>query len=110
MEPTVLHLIPCNDIETDSSNHHRFNIFGLITSIRSSQSPPFPVSHSNLVVLVVWMGGQGEGELVMRITDAGSQNAVFHTRSQRVRFVGNPDAIGGVAFRAQNCSFPAAGL
>jgi hypothetical protein len=84
MEPAVLHLIPCNDIETDSSNHQRFNIVGLITSIRSSQSPPFPVSHSNLIVLVVWTGGQGEGELEMRITDAGSQNAIFRTRSRRV--------------------------
>jgi hypothetical protein len=110
MELNVLHLILCDRIETDLNNFHRCNIFGLITSIRSTAVPPFPIVRPELVALIVWTGGQGIGELVLRIMEDSSANTVFRTRPRQVRFVGERAAVGGVVFRIQNCSFSAAGL
>jgi hypothetical protein len=106
----VLHLILCNRVETDPNNYHRCNIFGLITSIRSAAAPAFPVVHPQLLALIIWTGGQGTGELTLRIIDDRSASAVFRTRPRQVRFVGDAASVGGVAFRIQNCAFPAAGL
>jgi hypothetical protein len=106
----VLHLILCEKVETDPINYHRLNIFGLITSIRSSAVPLFPVLHPKMVALIVWSGGQGTGELGLRITEDVSDSAVFRTRPRQVRFVGDAAAVGGVVFVIRNCVFPRAGL
>jgi len=106
----VLHLILCDRVETDPDNYHRCNIFGLITSIRSASVPQFPVIHPQLVAFIVWTGGQGTGELMLRIIEDGSVNAVFRTRPRPIRFVGDPASVGGFFFRIRNCVFPAAGL
>lgn len=110
MEPAVLHLILCDDVQTDPNNYHRCNILGLITSIRSITVPPFPAVHPQLLALIVWIGGQGTGELTLRIIEDRSTRTIFGTRPRQVRFVGDAAAVGGVLFRIQNCSFPAAGL
>ncbi len=110
MQPTVLHLIPCDDVQIDPINYHRCNVFGLITSIRSAASPPYPVLHRQFLVLVVWTGGLGSGQLTLRVVQDRSGNSIFNTRPRQVRFVGDPTAIGGVAFRILNCTFPAEGL
>jgi hypothetical protein len=95
----VLHLILCDRVETDPDNYHRCNIFGLITSIRPAAVPRFPVVHPQLVAFIVWTGGQGTGELMLRIIEDRSGKTVFRTRPRQVRFVGDPDAVGGVVFR-----------
>jgi hypothetical protein len=110
MEPDVLHLILCDGIQTDPKNYQRFNVLGLITSIRSTATPPFPVVRPLFLALVVWVGGQGAGELTLRVIEDRSGNPVFRTRPRQVRFVGDPSAVGGVVFHIRNCSFPAAGL
>ncbi len=110
MEPEVLYLILCNRVKMDPNNYHRYNVFGLVTSIRSAVTPPFPVIHPELLAFVVWTGGRGVGELVLRVLEDRSSTAVFRTRPRQVRFVGDPTAVGGVLFRIRNCSFPAAGL
>ena len=110
MTPDVLYLILCNDIQTDSKNYHRCNVLGLITSIRSAAAPPFPVEHPRMIALVVWTGGEGTGELALRIIEDRSGDTVYRTHPRQVQFVGNAAAIGGVVFRIHNCSFPVAGL
>jgi hypothetical protein len=72
--------------------------------------PPFPVVQQELLALVIWTGGQGAGELMLRIVEDRSANTVFLTRPPKVRFVGDSSAIGGVKFRIRNCAFHAAGL
>ena len=108
--PDVLHLIPCREVQTDMSNYHRCNVLGLTTSIRSTAAPPFPVVQRQLLVLLVWTGGDGIGDLILRIMSDGSSAPVFRTRPRKVRFAGDTTAVGGVVFRVQNCSFPTAGL
>jgi hypothetical protein len=110
MGPEVLHLIICNLVETDPNDYHRLNIFGLITSIRSAGTPPFPLVHSELRALLVWTGGQGIGELMLRIVEDRTASTVFRSRARQVRLVGDVAAVGVVVFRIRNCVFPAAGL
>lgn len=62
------------------------------------------------VALVMWIGGQGAGELTLRIVEERLGLRIFRTAPRTVRFVGDPMAIGGVVFHHRNCSFPAAGL
>jgi hypothetical protein len=106
----VLHLILCHRVETDPNDYHRCNILGLINSIRSAAVPPFPIVQPQLLALIVWTGGQGTGELTLRIIEDHSASVIFATRPRQLRFVGEATAIGGVVFRIQNCVFPAAGL
>jgi len=106
----VLHLILCDRIETDPDNYHRCNIFGLITSIQSAAVPPFPVVHPHFVAFIVWIGGQGTGNLMLRIIEDHSTKAVFQTKPRQIRFVGDSTSVGGFCFRFRNCVFPAAGL
>ena len=110
MEPDVLYLILCTEVQTDPNNFHRYNVLGLITSIRSLTVPPFPVVQPQLLALVVWTGGQGQGELTLRIIEDHTGLTIFRTRPRQVRFVGDATAVGGVVFRILNCSFQAAGL
>jgi hypothetical protein len=99
MPPDVLHLILCDEIQTDPANYHRCNVLGLVTSIRSTTAPSFPVVHPQLRALVVWTGGQGTGELALRIIQDTSAGVVFHGQPRQVRFVGDPATVGGVVFR-----------
>src|SRR5262249_26486172 len=110
MEPDVLYLIVCNDVQTDPQNYQRLNILGLTSSIWSNARAPFPLLRPLLTVLVVWIGGSEPGELQLRIVEDRSGRAIFRTRPRQVRFVGDPTAVGGVTFRIRNCSFPAPGL
>ena len=109
MAPDVLHLILCDRVEMDPENYHRYNIFGLVTSIRT-RMPQFPVTHPRLVALLVWTGGPASGELALRIVQDQSLTTVFRTPTHQVRLVGDPSAIGGGLFLIRNCAFPSAGL
>ena len=63
MAPTVLHFIVCDRVLVDPTNLHLLNIEGLRTSIRSRHLPPFPLVVPLLTTLVIFMGGDGQGEL-----------------------------------------------
>ncbi|MBM4073814.1 MAG: hypothetical protein FJ271_33590 [Planctomycetes bacterium] len=110
MNPDVLHLIICNDIQEDPKNYHRLNVLGLITSIRSAAVPPFPVRQPELLAFLVWTGGTGKGNLTLRIVAERTGDSVFTTNPREVRFVGSVEAVSGIVFRIRNCSFPTAGL
>src|SRR5437660_1731609 len=110
MEPEVRYLLLCDDVRPDPNNYHRFNIYGLITTIHAHANPPFPALRSSLCVLVLLTGGQGTGELRLRIFHEWTHGVVVHTQPRQVRFVGDPAAILGATFRLRACSFPEAGL
>jgi len=58
MEPDVLHLILCDEVQADPNNFHLCNVFGLMNSIRSAAAPPLPVVRPQLLALVIWTGGR----------------------------------------------------
>jgi hypothetical protein len=110
MEPEVRYLLLCDDVRTDPDNYHRLNIFGLITSIRSTADPPFPVVRPLLCAVVLLAGADRSGELRLRIVQSSSGRVIFRSPPRQVRLVGDPQAVRGAVFRIRNCSFPSAGL
>src|SRR5262245_31929396 len=110
MQPHILYLILCDKVEADPNNYHRLNVFGLLTSLRSSVTPPFPVVQPLFCALVILTGGQGTGEMLVRVRRDQTEEIIFSTRPRQVRFVGDPRAVVGMLFRLENCCFPQAGL
>jgi hypothetical protein len=109
-EPEVRHLLLCDDVRTDPDNYHRIHVLELITTIRSTAAPPFPVVRPLLCALVILTGGQGTGELRLRIFQDRTGRISFRSRPRPVRFVGAPEAVLGAVFRIRDCSFREAGL
>ena len=110
MEPEVRYLLPCDEVRTDPDNYQRIDVLGLITTIRSTADPPFPVVRPLLCALVILTAGQGNGELVLRVFHDATGRVIFRSSPRQVRFVGSPEAMLGVVFRIRDCSFPMAGL
>lgn len=110
MEPEVRHLILCDEVRTDPNDFQRLNVFGLITAIRSTARPRFPVVRPLLCALLILTGGQGGGELTLRILQDQTGRVVFRSTPRQVRFVGDPAAVLGALFRIRRCWFPGAGL
>ena len=110
MRPDVLYLILCDDARIDPNNLLRINIYGLMTRIRSTAIPPFPVMQPLLSALLVLSGCQGTGLLTLRIVRSEDGSVVFRNRPRPVRFAGDPSESIGITFRVRNCSFPAAGV
>jgi hypothetical protein len=110
MLPEVLYLILCKDVQSDLGAFHRITVVDLLTSIRSTVIPPFPVRERLFSVLLLMTGCQGSGELAVQIVQAQTGTVIFRTRRRPVRFVGDPSDVLGAQFRICNCSFPAAGL
>jgi hypothetical protein len=86
------------------------DVLGLITTIRSTADPPFPVVRPLLCALVILTGDQGNGEPHLRIFHDPTGRVIFRSSLRQVRFVGTPEAVLGIVFRNRNCSFPMAGL
>lgn len=79
MEPEVRYLILCDDVQTDPHNLLRVNVFGLISHIRSTTTPSFPLVRPLLCVLVILTGCQGMDEMSYRIVRAGTGRVIFQS-------------------------------
>ena len=110
MAPEVLYLILCDDVKPDPQNYVRFIIHGLMTRIRSTATPPFPMTQPWMCALRVLTGCQGSGYLSLQIIRGDDGAAIFRNSPRPVRFVGNPSETLGIAFRVRNCVFPTSGL
>jgi hypothetical protein len=62
MEPEVRHLIVCDHVHIDPQNLHRIDVFGVMTTLRSRASPPFPMVRPLLCILVVLTAGDAAGQ------------------------------------------------
>ena len=110
MEPEVRYLILCDDVQADPQNLLRINVLGLITHIRATGDPPFPVRRPEFSILVILTGCQGRGELSYRIVQSDRRTVIFRSEPRTVQFAGSPEDAVGMRFRVRNCTFPAAGL
>jgi hypothetical protein len=113
MEPEVRYLILCDDVRVDPLNYHRVDVLGLMTALRATGHPPFPLARPLFCVLVLLTAcgaaGQG-GDLVVRLIQESTSRIIFRTSPRRIRFVNDPEDTSGAVFRIHNCSFPAGGL
>ena len=110
MQPTLLHLIPCDDIRTNASNLLRVDVLGVLVNIRATGSPPFPLLRPQFCVLLLLTNAAGNGDLSLRITEVLTGMVVFRTRQRPVRFRGSPEDCLSFRFNIVNCSFPRPGL
>jgi hypothetical protein len=65
--PEVLYLILCDEILVDPDNYLRVDVRGLMTKIRSTAAPPFPVVRPRFCVHLVLTNCSESGELSLRI-------------------------------------------
>jgi hypothetical protein len=110
MGPEVRYLILCDDVRADPTNLLRVDVLRLITHIRSTASPAFPVVRPLFCVLLILTGCRGAGELSLRIVQSDTGRVLFRNLPRRIQFSGAPEEAVGITFRLRNCSFPAAGL
>jgi hypothetical protein len=110
MEPDIVYLIACDDVEIDPVNLHRINLRGLIGRLLSNATPPFPVTRPEFCVFVMFIGGSGPIEIAVRIVSDATGQSIFRTGVRRIRFTGKPNDVTGATFRIRGCMFPAAGL
>lgn len=106
----VRYLIVCDEVRTDPANHLRLDVKGLMTHMRSTATPSFPLVRPQFLVLVVLTDCRGQANLSLRVVQSDTGRVIFRTQPRRVRFAGSPQDAVGITFRLQNCSFPAAGL
>jgi hypothetical protein len=110
MEPEVRYFLLCDQVRTDPNNFHRIDALGLITSIRSTATPPFPVVRPILCALIAMEAGPGAGELALRIMHEKTGRIIFRSLPRQVRFVGDAQAVRAAVFRIRGCSFPMSGV
>jgi hypothetical protein len=106
----VRYFILCDDVQANTNDLHRLNVFGILAQIRSTSSPPFPVTQTEFSVLLILTNCMGTEEISIRIVESGTGRVIFRNRPRRFRFVGMPQDFRGVRFRIQNCTFPRPGL
>lgn len=92
--PIVRHMILCQDWNVEKARERLINIRGLLTSIRSLDSPPYPLIHREICVLVVATDGRGQGT----------------ARPRQLRFGGDPLRVYAFGFRIGHCPFPEPGI
>jgi hypothetical protein len=110
MNPVVRYLLLCDDVQADPNNVLRLNVLGLITHIRATGSPPFPVVRPVFCALLILTGYAGAGELALRVVEDASGRVIFRNPTRRVRFTGADGDAVGVVFRVLNCRFERPGL
>jgi hypothetical protein len=110
MEFTVRYLIVCDDVRADPNNLLRLDVLGLMTHVRSTRKPPFPVVRPRFCVLVLLTDCQGPQELALRFVESDTGRIIFRNQPRRIQFVSGPCEAVGIKFYINNCAFPAEGL
>ncbi len=108
--PVVRYVIVCKDVVVDSVNPQRITIVELISSIKSLDYPPFPLTRRELCVFVQLTECRGAGGVRVEIVLADTGQPVARTKTRSITFSGYPLEILGFVFRIQDCTFPDAGL
>jgi hypothetical protein len=110
MNFAVRYLILCDDVQADPNSLLRLNILGLLTHIRSTRVPAFPVVRPRFCVLVLLTDCQGTAEVSLRIVQSATGRIVFRNQRRSVQFVSKPNEAVGIKFLINNCMFPEEGL
>jgi hypothetical protein len=109
--PVVRHMLLCEDVGRDPTNPKRIALYGLMSSIRFLDVPPFPLRYALLCVYLVLTGGRGRGRGQIVIVEASVGQTICASRPHPLTFGAmNPLDVLGVCFRIRDCVFPGAGL
>jgi hypothetical protein len=103
-------MILCEGWEISLENPCRVNIFGLLSNIRAVEKPFYPLLYRELCVLLVLTGGRGQGKCEIKCVFEDTDQIIFKTTKQSIRFPKDPLEVIGVPFRIRDCQFPVQGL
>ena len=95
---------------TAPDNPRKLTCVNLVSTIRSSAEPPFPVRSAELCVFLQLTDCRGPGDCRVEIRHADSDRVVFRTRTRTAPLGTDPLDVYGVTFRVRNCTFPEPGL
>jgi hypothetical protein len=110
MEPEVRYFLLCDEARADPNNLLRIDVLGLLTHIRSTARPAFPLVRPEFCVLTILTGCRGTAEMSLRIVIERTGKVVWRSQSRSVQFAGAPNEATGFTFRVRNCVFPTSGL
>jgi hypothetical protein len=110
VHPIVRYMILCQNWTTDPENPRSINVFGLLSTIRSVETPPYPLVIPGMCVVLVLTEGRGAGTGQVRCVFEEFDETVFVTPVHPVQFGPDPLDVVGVAFRVGRCRFPRPGL
>ena len=108
--PTVRHLILCEDVQTDPDHPLRATLVGLLGASRSLEQPPYPLLHRDFCVFIQLTSCRGPGDGRIQIERADTDEVIFRTRTRTLPLGNDPLELFAISFRIRNCLFPAAGL
>lgn len=103
MEPTVIHLIPCDSVRAHKNNLLRAGVDGLQLHLRAKEEPP--LMH-NMTVLVILCGFVGKGVLWIQVVEEATQRRIAGTRRRPVVFPNDDEELVSVRFDIENCPLP----
>jgi hypothetical protein len=110
--PVVRYLIVCEDIQTDPNDPRRVTLVNLISAIRSTGQPPFPLLYRELCVFVQLTECRGSAGVEVRIIHADTGQFGYPGPGQpwAVALPNDPLEVVGLRFRIRNIPFPVPGL
>jgi hypothetical protein len=109
VKPVVRYMLLCEDWKVDPDNNRRISIIGLITNIRSSDDPPYPLLYPEMCVFLGLTEGRGRGEIRVNCFFEENQKVVFDL-ARNIAFGPDPLEVSGILFRFRNILFPQAGV
>lgn len=104
--PVVRYLILCEDILTDPRNRRRVSLVNLISAIRSTEQPPFPLNFPELCVFVQLTECRRRGWVRIEICRADTGALIRRTQDRPIPAGADPLEVLGVRFRIEACVFP----
>jgi hypothetical protein len=110
--PSLRSLIVCEDVLTNTSNPPQATLVNLVSFIRASGGPPYPLRLPRLCVFaqIAECRGPAVVRVEVREEEAEADEVVFATRPRRVLFPNDPLAVYHLRFRITACVFPRPGL
>jgi hypothetical protein len=103
-------MLLCDDWQQDPQKRNRVSIIGLISNIRATGDPPYPLLYLEMCVFLVLAETRGQGKARIVCIHEETGQKVFETPERTISFGLDPLDVVGVPFRIRNCSFPQAGL
>jgi hypothetical protein len=109
-QPTIRYLILCDEVLRNPLNPRHVSIVGLLSSIRSAGTPPYPFRLPEFFVLVLLAEGRGGGTARIEVVQADTNTRIFQTATRGIVFPPDPLEVSGLTFRIRWCLFPSPGL
>lgn len=108
--PTVRYLIVCEDVQRAPNNSRRITLVGLLSAIRSLETPAFPLLYRELCVFVQLTECRGAAQGRIEVRHADADRLAFATSTRTLSLGNDPLEVVGTTFRIRDCPFEKAGL